>query len=329
MKHLNAVKSTVPDLSAKVIAITGTTSGTGFAVAQAVAEKGAKVILLNRPSERSTASLEKLRNAVPTAEFIAVDCDLMEFDSVRGAVDVVKDKVESLYGLCCNAGIMGLPNKATKDGYDVQMQTNHLSHFLLIKELFPLLVNGAEAYGDARVVTHSSMARHFVPGKNLEEKYLGKNGPELGDDGMNLMSFSGPCFVRYHHSKLANSVFTQALHRRISQSANPAVQNIRSVSAHPGISRTNLFGSHIGGWFSRNIGMPLLSLVGNSSEDAAAGILLGTAGPAESGALYGPKGNSMTGAAVAAVLESHETDVESGDMLWRASQAATGVTFAI
>ena len=38
-----------------------------------------------------------------------------------------------------NAGVMALKDKATIDGFDVQMQTNHLSHFLLTKLCMPLL----------------------------------------------------------------------------------------------------------------------------------------------------------------------------------------------
>ena len=44
---------------------------------------------------------------------------------------------------------MALADTATPDGYDVQMQTNHLSHFLLTKELFPQLAKAAAAAGGA------------------------------------------------------------------------------------------------------------------------------------------------------------------------------------
>lgn len=74
---------------------------------------------------------------------------------------------------------MAFPDSATDDGYDCQMQTNHLSHFLLTKLLFPLLERKAGTAGEARVVNHSSMAAWY-PGTRLGERYLGKNGGNLG-----------------------------------------------------------------------------------------------------------------------------------------------------
>jgi len=45
--------------------------------------------------------------------------------------------------LCNNPGVMGLPDIATVDGCDIQTQTNHLSHFLLTHEIWPLLEKAA------------------------------------------------------------------------------------------------------------------------------------------------------------------------------------------
>ena len=64
--------------------------------------------------------------------------------------------------LANNAGVMALQDKATTDGFDLQMQTNHLSHFLLAKELYPAVKAAAAARGEARIVHHSSISRTAV-----------------------------------------------------------------------------------------------------------------------------------------------------------------------
>ena len=88
-----------------------------------------------------------------------VDCDLADFDSVRRAAAQVaaETKDSGLDCLCNNAGVMALADRATKDGYDVQMQTNHLSHFLLTRELYPVLLKAAELREEARIVNHLSI----------------------------------------------------------------------------------------------------------------------------------------------------------------------------
>ena len=117
-----------------------------------------------------------------------VDCDLTDFGAVRKAAGIVAaaTKGSGLDVLCNNAGVMALADRATKDGYDIQMQTNHLSHFLLTKELYPVLVKAVELRGEARIVNHSSFARNGPPGTKLTTEntyeYLGKNGGSLGGD---------------------------------------------------------------------------------------------------------------------------------------------------
>ena len=67
-----------------------------------------------------------------------VTCDLQSFSSVKSASQSVQELfLEGVDVLANNAGVMALDDKATEDGYDVQMQTNHLSHFLLTQLLFP------------------------------------------------------------------------------------------------------------------------------------------------------------------------------------------------
>ena len=49
------------DLREKTYVITGTTTGTGRCAAMALAERSARVICLNRPSERAVESLEAIK----------------------------------------------------------------------------------------------------------------------------------------------------------------------------------------------------------------------------------------------------------------------------
>lgn len=346
----------LPSVQGKVFVITGTTSGTGYTAALTVAKHGGEVILLNRASPRSKSSLEKLREAVPDAKFVPVDCDLQDFQSVKAAVNEIKYKLgyAEIFCLCNNAGIMAVDDKITKtDGFEVQMQTNHLSHFLLTQQLFPLLKAGAGKYGDARIVNHSSIARFMTENSGLEEKYLKeqeKDGQLGGNkEGPGMMK-GGPWF-RYQQTKLANSVFTHALADKLNSSSDKDCKNILSICAHPGVSRTNL-GDHLHGksnFFVRYILGPLLTtLVFQSQEDGSMGILKCMMDPKSNltpGTLYGPKVKLLpvtadgktpqpkmdfTGYPVAnSVAEKLENDPKDKDMLWALSEKATGVTFNI
>ena len=121
---------------------------------------------------------------------------------------------------------MALKDIATEDGYDIQMQTNHLSHFLLAKDLYPL-ERAASRNGEARVVSHSSGARHMprVPIAG-NAKYLEKNGGNLGGDSSSMFC-GGARWIRYHMTKLANSVFTQALHQRLQSAGSEGQGGVR------------------------------------------------------------------------------------------------------
>lgn len=144
IKYLPAFEAgELPSLEHKVVAITGCTSGTGLVFAKVAVRKGAAaVLLLNRPSERATQAETVIQAEVPEGSSTKVEtfsCDLQDFESVKAAAKTIAKKYDAIDVLCNNAGIMAMEEKATKDGFDVQTQTNHLSHFLLTRELLPSL----------------------------------------------------------------------------------------------------------------------------------------------------------------------------------------------
>ena len=328
--HFPAFKAALPSMAGKTVVITGTTSGTGKVAAATVAELGAKVLVLNRTSERSAASFAELSAAHPDARLHNIECDLQRFGSVQAAADDVKKLCpEGVHVLCNNAGVMALADSATSDGFDIQMQTNHLSHFLLTRELMPLLETGAGAAGDARIVNHSSAAR-LSPSKELQTRFLEKNGGNLGGDGSKLQNliFSGPRWLRYNQSKLANAAFTAALHNRLQQRGS----GVKALVAHPGFARTHLqqTSAKEGGMGARFT--KVVQRFSQTAEDGAMGILSCMCLPnATSGQFYGP-GSGMTairGKAEPFELESFYDNPETRQLLWRKSEEAIGKTFSI
>jgi len=315
---------TLPRVDGKVFVITGTTSGTGFVAASSVAKLGGEVLLLNRSSQRVKDAMAKLKTMVPDGKFVDVVCDLQDLESVRKAAAEIKSKYKKLYCLSLNAGIMATPDKATKDGYDTQMQTNHLAHFLLAAELYPLLEAEAKETGDARIVTHSSFGRLHTPNNGLEEKYFGKNGGNLGGDSIKLMG--GACFHRYFQTKLANSVFTYGLHEKLKAKNS----KVKSLSAHPGGSNTNLADGLKFGCCTDCLLRCLMPFVAQSQEDGAMGLLkCMVRADVDSGVLYGPKDSKASGPAVANPIMPYENDPKAIEMLWRTSEEATGVKFDV
>lgn len=334
--------ASVPDQSGKTFAITGCTTGTGFVAAKLCAEKGAKrVIMLNRPSDRANEATEKVKKAAQEAgskcEVAHVDCDLMDFGSVQkaaGQVNSICSKDGGLDVLANNAGIMAFPDKVTGDGYDVQMQTNHLSHFLLTCQVMGSLEKAAGDKGSARVVSHSSIARE---GKKIEEKYFAKHEDgQLGGDG------TTQSFDRYQQTKLANAVFCAALKERLLAAGGQRAK-VMSLVCHPGVSTTNLqvTTSSTQNTFIMNAAMKFFqNFASQSEQDGTMGLLTcmclekgssGTSAKAgdmtvavETGDLWGPVGRGFAGLAAKLPPEVN-ADKDSQENIWKWSKAATGV----
>jgi len=316
-------------MAGRTVVITGTTSGTGRAAATTLADLGAKVLVLNRASTRATDSFAELTAAFPDTELHNVECDLQSFESTAAAAAIVRELCpEGVHVVCNNAGVMALGDVATVDGFDIQMQTNHLSHFLLTKELLPLLHHAAET-GDARIVNHSSVAR-LSPSKTLQAKFLEQKGGDLGGDGTSIQNlmFRGPRWLRYNQSKLANAAFTAALHHRLSASNS----SIKALVAHPGLANTHLQKTSVKEGGMGSLFTNAMMRFSQSAEDGSMGILSCMCLPdATSGQFYGPGTGSaaIKGEAKPFALESFYDNAATRDLLWTKSEAAIGGPFPI
>ena len=306
----------------KTIVITGSTQGLGLIFAKAAAKLGAsKLILLNRRT--SSADVLAEIEAAGKAKIVEIICDQMEFASVRKAAAAVIKECGSggLDVLCCNSGIMAVAEAGTVDGYDVQMQTNHLGHFLLTKLLMPSLEAAADKKGDARVITHTSGARHM--GGATQKKYFEKwtMPGSLGGDGRSMIPPSGP-WVRYAQTKLANLTFAFALAKKQSK--------VKALSACPGISITNLQKTaHKKGNGMRNFDLFVARKMSHSNKDATLPLITAAFAPeAVSGTLYVPRdGEWGPPKAAPEKGEKNAMDASQQEMLWAASEDAVGEKF--
>eukprot|EP00930_Biecheleria_cincta_P058555 TRINITY_DN4436_c0_g1_i1.p1 TRINITY_DN4436_c0_g1~~TRINITY_DN4436_c0_g1_i1.p1 ORF type:complete len:395 (+),score=61.95 TRINITY_DN4436_c0_g1_i1:47-1186(+) len=281
IKYYNDLLSKLPSQHGKCIAITGTTSGLGYWAAVASARKGAScVIMLNRKSSRADAAeVNVKKEAVAGVDVVTVISDLQNLSSVREAAANV-NRIASKYGgldvLATNAGIMDMPDQRTADGFDLQMQTNHLAHFLLTKLVMPSLQKAAATRGEARIVTHSSAARGGGPA-NASYFSRSKPGTLGGDSDMQGMA-------RYHQTKLANIVFSMRLHSKL---VKAGISNLKSLSAAPGISATEL---HVPGSYPDAAKRILQKYVVLSAPDGSCSLVTAMLDPsAKSGDFYEPK----------------------------------------
>ncbi|CAE7742489.1 unnamed protein product [Symbiodinium pilosum] len=262
----------------------------------------------------------------------------MSFKSVQAAGEKMQAELREsgLDVLCNNAGIMGFGDKATEDGCDIQMQTNHLSHFLLTYLCLPLLGKAASLRGEARVINHSSCAR-VIDGpefgdQRLQEKYLQKNGGNLGGDSNTIMR--GANFVRYQQSKLANVVFTYALHERLQKQGSKESEVWGKELWMKGLTISEVLGGPPGSGSDVPDAGHHERWGYQSEEDGAVGILRNACDPeAKSGEFYGPLGKGgATGShdsgeykgPVGVLKKEPLADAEAQDMLWAASEAPCG-----
>ena len=83
----------MPDLSGKVIIVTGANSGIGLEAAKAFARKGAQTVLACRSMEKAAAALTELQVEVPEAKAETMQLDFVRFARAKGLTEgMVRDR---------------------------------------------------------------------------------------------------------------------------------------------------------------------------------------------------------------------------------------------
>lgn len=99
----------IPNLTGKVIIVTGANSGIGFETAKELARKGADTILACRNLEKGSATAQQIRAEVPNARLEPMLLELSSLKSIRAFAETFKATHDHLNVIVNNAGIMWVP----------------------------------------------------------------------------------------------------------------------------------------------------------------------------------------------------------------------------
>lgn len=211
-------------LHGKTIVITGANTGIGKVAATDLARRGAKVIICCRSLERAEAAVKDIKDDSGSNLVEIQQLDLASLKSVRQCAEALLEKEEKIDYLINNAGVMLCPDWKTEDGFDMQMGTNHLGHFLLTELVMPLIKKSAASGHHPRIVIVSSLAHVGArDGIDFDDIHFEKNFSSM---------------KAYQQSKLANVLHAKELARRLDNTG------ISVYALHPGVIMTEL-GRHI------------------------------------------------------------------------------------
>ncbi|KAJ7288234.1 NAD(P)-binding protein [Mycena rebaudengoi] len=222
----------IPDLTGKVVVVTGGNSGIGKETVKALLQHNAKVYIAARSPEKAKEAIKDLQTETgKEAHFLKLD--LADLHSVKAAADEFNQKETKLNILFNNGGVMIPPvAQVTAQNYDLQFGTNVLGHFYFTKLLIPALLAAHAADKDARVVNTSSLG-HMNGGIDFNTL---KDGP-----ARKKLSSS----TLYSQSKFGNVVFAMELSRRypdqlVSTSLNPGNLKTELQRHVPGLVRKTM-----------------------------------------------------------------------------------------
>ncbi|HLJ89901.1 MAG TPA: SDR family NAD(P)-dependent oxidoreductase [Candidatus Angelobacter sp.] len=206
-------------LQGKRILVTGASAGLGVETARSLAAHGAHVVGAARDLNKAKAATAQIQKdaAANGGSFELVELDLANLKSVRASADRLVAKGEPFDVVIANAGVMATPFGLTADGFETQLGTNHLGHFVFVNRIASLIRSGG------RLINLSSSGHRF-------------SNVDLDDPNFTKTAYDP--FVAYGRSKTANILFSVAFDKRHRS------RGVRAAAVHPGGIQTEL-GRHV------------------------------------------------------------------------------------
>ena len=295
----------IPDQHGRTAVVTGANGGLGLETARALAVKGAHVVMAVRNQKKAQAAVDEIRAGAPDASLELVALDLAAQASVRAAAGQITAGHKNIDLLINNAGVMGIPETKTVDGFEMQFGVDHLGHWTLTALLLPALLRTP----GARIVTVTSTAHHMGRAVDPANPHLeGRYRP----------------WRAYGQAKLANYHFGLGLQRELEN----ARADTASLIAHPGLSNTDLQAVSVqatGGGASQRFFHILARRTGMPAAHGALSQLRAATDPAaKGGEFYGPRFVNSGPPVRKPVLRKLGMDTAIA-ALWEVSERETGL----
>lgn len=293
----------------KTVLVTGATNGIGKAIAEELAQRGARLIIVSRNEQLCAATVERMRVESGNPHISYYAADLSEQMQVRTLAARLNHDLERLDVLVNNAGAWFTERRLSREGIEMTWALNHLNYFLLTHELLDLMKRTAKVHGDARIINQSSSAHHegTMHWDNLQFE---------GTWASEGRGSYGPGWGAYSQSKLANVLHTLALARRLEGST------VVANAVHPGVVVTG-FSTNNGLMYQLAAPVRRLFKRATPQQGAAPAIYLASAPEAATinGAYYGPPQAREEVNPIALEWEAQER-------LWETSLAQVGLVTA-
>jgi len=289
----------IPDQKGKVFIITGASSGLGKEATKQLADKNATIIMGVRVVNKTELVKQEILVQYPKSDIKIKHLDLGDLVSIEKFSDEIINEYDHLDVLINNAGVMMCPYSTTKDGFEIQMGTNHLGVFALTGRLMPLL----KKTKNSRIIVTSSAAH--------------KQG-KIDFSDLNWTKRKYSTIKAYGDSKLASLYFTYEFARKFG--ANKDAPKI--TAAHPGWTKTDLqrhsaLMRFFNNFFSQKVEMGVLPTL-RAAIDVTA----------NTGDYFGPD-NFLETKGHPVKVKSNELshDIDAARKLWELSEKLTGVSF--
>ena len=299
MKKENWNESNIPDQSGKIFIVTGPTSGLGKESVKVLVRKNATVIMAARNINKAESVANEILEENKNAKIDIEELDLSSLESVKNFSHLIIKKYKSLDCLINNAGIMACPYSKTKDGFEIQMGTNHLGHFALTGQLISLL----KKTPNSRVVNVSSIAH---------------TSGNIDFDDLNWEKRKYRTWSAYSDTKLANLYFTYELSSKLEEDkGNPII-----LASHPGWTATDLQRySGVANFMNIFLGQKV-------NIGALGGLRAATDSTVKSNDYFGsPSMGGMKGYPVLVKSNELSYNTDNAKKLWKLSEELTGVIY--